>query len=305
MPSIISLAKVALLALPTLASAAGQMGFSLGARTNPDGADKTTTDFENDLDVIKTQSTIIRTYSVSDHGTMENIMPAVIAKNFKIVLGVWPTDDAKFEIEKETLKEFIPKFGFENIYAITVGSESLYRKELTGAKLATKINEVKDILKELGADSIPVGFADSWNMIVTSDAKPAIEASNIILANAFSYWQGQKMDNATHSFFDDIMQALSHVQEVKGSDLDWDFWVGETNWPTGGKDYENAVPSTENAATFWKESVCAMLAWGINIFVFEAFDEVFKPVEKGNDVEHHWGVWDENYKPKYDLSCPT
>lgn len=35
MPSIISLAKVALLALPTLASAAGQMGFSLGARTNP------------------------------------------------------------------------------------------------------------------------------------------------------------------------------------------------------------------------------------------------------------------------------
>lgn len=35
MPSIISLAKIALLALPTLASAAGQMGFSLGARTNP------------------------------------------------------------------------------------------------------------------------------------------------------------------------------------------------------------------------------------------------------------------------------
>lgn len=46
-------------------------------------------------------------------------------------------------------------------------------------------------------------------MIVTSDAKPAIEASNIILANAFSYWQGQKMDNATHSFFDDIMRTSS------------------------------------------------------------------------------------------------
>lgn len=104
---------------------------------------------------------------------------------------------------------FIPKFGFENIYAITVGSESLYRKELTGVKLAAKIKEVKDVLKELGADSIPVGFADSWNMIVASDAKPAIEASNIILANAFSYWQGQKMDNATHSFFDDIMRTSS------------------------------------------------------------------------------------------------
>lgn len=46
-----------------------------------------------------------------------------------------------------------------------------------------------------------------------------------------------------------------------------------------------------------------MVAWGVNVFVFEAFDEVYKPVEKDNDVEHHWGVWDQNYKPKYDLSC--
>lgn len=46
-----------------------------------------------------------------------------------------------------------------------------------------------------------------------------------------------------------------------------------------------------------------MLAWGVNVFVFEAFDEIFKPVEKGNDVEQHWGVWDQNYKTKFDLAC--
>lgn len=104
------------------------------------------------------------------------------------------------------LSRFIPLYGTDHIYAVTVGSEALYRKEFTGATLAVKINEVRTLLKKLGAGTIPVGTADSWNKLIESDADPAIEASDIILANAFSYWQGQKQDNATHSFFDDIMR---------------------------------------------------------------------------------------------------
>jgi len=101
---------------------------------------------------------------------------------------------------------FIPLYGIENIKAITVGSEHLYRKELTGQQLAEKIQEVRKVLKELGADSLPVGFADSWNKMIEGDASPAIKESDFILANAFSYWQGQKMENATASFSDDIMR---------------------------------------------------------------------------------------------------
>ncbi|KAL0635015.1 glycoside hydrolase 3 protein [Maublancomyces gigas] len=302
MVSTIAILKGALLALPCLVAATGQLGFSLGVKHNPDGNCKFTEDFKKDLDVISGTSKIVRIYAVSDCNTMEQLMPAIIDKGFKIILGVWPNDDAHFALEKAALSKFIPLYGTDHIYAVTVGSEALYRKEFTGAKLADKINEVRTLLKKLGADTIPVGTADSWNKLIESDANPAIEASDIILANAFSYWQGQKQDNATHSFFDDIMQALDHVQTIKG-DKPFDFWVGETNWPTGGKNYEDSVPSVANAASYWKNSICAMVAWGVNVFVFEAFDEVYKPVEKDNDVEHHWGVWDQNYKPKYDLSC--
>ena len=85
------------------------------------------------------------------------------------------------------------------------------------------------------------------------------------LANAFSYWQGQKMANSSHSFFDDIMQALDRVQSIKGS-KDFQFWVGETNWPSGGANFGDAVANTENAGVYWKQSVCAMIKWGVNVF---------------------------------------
>ena len=95
--------------LPTLVSAAGDIGFSLGVKRNPvrwilvclfalrdvvannfqDGACKSTDDFKTDLDTIKVLSTTIRVYAISDCDTMQNLMPAVKDKGFKAVLGVW------------------------------------------------------------------------------------------------------------------------------------------------------------------------------------------------------------------------
>ena len=46
-----------------------------------------------------------------------------------------------------------------------------------------------------------------------------------------------------------------------------------------------------------------MLHWGVNVFVFSAFDEEWKPAEKDNSVEKHWGVFKDDGKPKYDLRC--
>jgi exo-beta-1,3-glucanase (GH17 family) len=52
------------------------------------------------------------------------------------------------------------------------------------------------------------------------------------LANAFSYWQGQDISNATASYFDDIQQAIGHIQEVSGSLDAVHIMNGETGWPT-------------------------------------------------------------------------
>lgn len=302
MPSILNIIKAAALLLPAVVSASGTLGFALGIHKNNDQTCKTTEDFVNDLNVIKKQTgaTVVRIYTTSQCDTFKTLLPALKQTGTKAVVGLWCTPADHYKLEIQAVTDNFKGYS-EQILAFTVGSEHLYRKELTGEQLAAKIKAFQDEIKALGADT-PVGFADSWNVIADGTANAAIAQSDIILSNAFSYWQGGTFDNSTATLFDDIMQALQHVQDIKGTN-DIPFWIGETNWPTGGADFKKSVPSLENAAKYWKDAICGMLAWGVNTFVFEAFDEPWKPAEKNNDVEQHWGVMDVKGKPKFDLTC--
>ena len=122
-----------------------------------------------------------------------------------------------------------------------------------------------------------------------------------------SFPTGQAANNASAMFFDSIMQAFSHIQAVSGSTDKVELWVGETGWPTDGSNYQNAVPSVATASAFWKQGICGMLDWGVNVFAFEAFDEPWKPKSIGSDGsvadETHWGAFTADRKPKYSLAC--
>lgn len=291
----------------TGASAEGALGFNLGVKDNS-GNCKSTDDFESDLDKLSAYGKVVKTYSASDCNTLQNLGPALEAKGFTIALGVWPTPDSKFNDEKQALKTYLPTLSKSTFQAFLVGSEALYRNDMSAQDLADDINEIKTLLsgiKDKNGDSygdVPVGTVDSWNVLVDAGNSAAIKAADVVYANAFSYWQSQDMKNASFSFFDDIMQALQGIQTIKGT-TDIQFWVGETGWPTQGSNYGAAVPSVDNAQTFWKEAVCAMRGWGINTFVFEAFDEAWKPETSGSSVEPYWGVFDKNGNKKFDLSC--
>ncbi|KAK9450180.1 glycoside hydrolase superfamily [Limtongia smithiae] len=296
---------VTLLAAAGNAVAIGQLAFDLGAQGNSDGVCKTTADYVADFDTISSYSTIVRVYAASDCDTLENIGPALEETGFQAFIGVWPTDDTHYAAEKAALSAYLPTIDPSNILAITVGSEALYRGDLTAAELATKIDEIRTLVQAIsGYESMPVGTVDSWNILVDGSNVAAIEASDILFANAFSYWQGQTMANSSHSFFDDIMQALQVIQTSKGS-TDIEFWIGETGFPTDGGNYGSSYPSVDNAAEFWQEAICGIRGWGVNTIVFEAIDEAWKPATSGVEgVENHWGVWEsDSVSPKYDLTC--
>lgn len=79
------------------------------------------------------------------------------------------------------------------------------------------------------------------------------------------------------------------------------------NFTIGGSDYGSAIASTENAETFFKEGVCAAVAWGFSVFYFEAFDEPWKPKSIGDTGssgdETHWGAYTADRKVKFSLEC--
>ncbi|QPG76670.1 glycoside hydrolase 3 protein [Brettanomyces nanus] len=288
-------------------SAEGSLGFNLGVENN-DGTCKSSSDYESNLDILSSYSQVLKVYSVSDCNTLEYLGPAAETKGFKLALGVWPTPDSKFSSEKEALQSYLPKISKSTVQSFLVGSEALYREDMTAQELADDINTIKTLLSDIvdkNGDSysdVPVGTVDSWNVLVDGANTAAIKAADVVYANAFSYWQGQAMNNASFSFFDDIMQAMQSIQTIKGT-TDIEFWVGETGWPTEGSNYGSAVPSVDNAAQFWQEGICAMRGWGINTFVFEAFDEAWKPETSGSSVEPYWGVFDKDGNIKFDISC--
>ncbi|KAK9474473.1 glycoside hydrolase superfamily [Dipodascopsis tothii] len=298
------LSFAALSAAISSVAAIGELGFDLGVKV-ASGDCKYTADYLSDFETIKSYTDIVRVYSTSDCNTLEYLLPAVKQAGMRVFIGVWPTDDSHFALDKQALTTYITEVDASSIVGITVGSEALYRGDLTPSALADAINEVRDLVHAIdGYESVPVGTADSWNILVDAANSAAVTASDVVLANAFSYWQGQTMANSSHSFFDDIMQALQTIQTAKGS-TDISFWIGETGWPTEGQSYESSIPSVDNAATFWQESICAIRAWGINTLVFEAFDETWKPETSGVEgTEQHWGLFAEDgVSPKYSLSC--
>lgn len=280
----------------------------MGVKDN-NGNCKTADEYANDFKVLLPYTKIVKTYAVSDCNTLQILGPAAEKAGFQVMFGIWPTDDAHFAAEQSALQQYLPTISKSTVKVFTVGSEALYRKDMTASQLANAIGTVKTLLQGINDKngnsygSVQVGTVDSWNVLVDLGSTPAIKAADFVYANAFSYWQGQDMKNASYSFFDDIMQAMQTIQTIKGS-TNIDFWVGETGWPSNGSNFENAYPGVSNAQQYWKQAICAMRNWGVNVCVFEAFDEAWKPDTSGiNDVEKYWGVFDSNNNLKFPLTC--
>ncbi|KAI1454303.1 glycoside hydrolase family 17 protein [Annulohypoxylon moriforme] len=290
---------------PIVASAAGQLGFALGNK-KADGTCKETTDYTADFAALtkETGTKVVRIYAASDCDVAKLILPAAKTAGFQVILGIWPDTDESFQADKAAVVANAPKYK-DQVYAITVGSESLYRGNFTGPELLEKIQDVKSATN----GAFKIGTADSWNKYAdgTADAIVSSGDADILLTNAFSYWQGQVLSNATGSFYDDIFQAFGHIQEKAGGTDKIELWVGETGWPTGGDKYQNAQPGTKQAATFYSQAVCGMVDWGFNVFFFEAFDESWKPKAVGEDGsvadETSWGAMTADRTAKYSLKC--
>lgn len=293
-------------------SAGGTLGWALGNKLEDGTSCKTTSDYEADFDAIKEHSgsTVVRVYSTKNCDTAANILPVAKSKGFQVLLGIWvhsdAEDDASFVGDFDEAKRVLGDGSYDDhVYALTVGSESLYRGDVSGDFLAARIATVKEAFPQF-----KVGTADSWNMFQDGTADPVLRgAADVLLVNAFSYWQGQDISNATGSFFDSIFQAYAHIEGIRGADDTTELWVGETGWPSDGNNYQNAVPTLANAETFYRQAICGITTWGFNVFVFSAFDEPGKKGAVGEDgtvaAETHWGSMKADRSLKWDsgLMC--
>ncbi|ETN36586.1 uncharacterized protein HMPREF1541_08864 [Cyphellophora europaea CBS 101466] len=304
-----SMLTTALLAAPAAVAARGTLGFAVG-NTTPDNKCKTTSDYEKDFEAIKANSEakLIRTYSNTDSfgnpcDTAGQILPAAKDAGLQVLVGMWPDGGAYSREKKALVDADLEQYG-DTVYGVTVGSEGIYRGTYSEKDLLGWIDDMHKTFP----DTL-IGTADSWNGWANGSMDGIITSGiKLILANGFPYWQYQDINNATKTFFYTMSEALAHVQEVSGSLDDIHFMNGETGWPgDGGDDAGAAKAGDKNMETFWKESVCGALEWGLDLFWFEAFDEPNKADAVGDDgvaaSEKFWGSFTADHKPKFDMKC--
>lgn len=87
-----------------------------------------------------------------------------------------PDTDSSYAADKAAVVEYAPQYK-DQVYAITVGSETLYRGNFTGETLLEKIQDTKSAV---GSD-FKVGTADSWNKFMDGTADALITGGADIL----------------------------------------------------------------------------------------------------------------------------
>jgi glucan endo-1,3-beta-D-glucosidase len=267
---------VALAATISTAAAAYQ-GFNYGS-TFTTGAAKQESDFEaefrNAQGLVGAPGVFnsARLYTMIQAGTSNTPISAIqaaINTKTSLLLGLWASaGDAAITNEIQALLSAIEQYGtdFTSLVAgISVGSEDLYRisptgllnKENPGADpltIAGYIKQVRDAISSTSLSGAAIGHVDTWTAWVNGSNQAVIDAADWIGVDAYPYFETTLTNDITNNknLFND---ALSQTKAAVGGKP---VWITETGFPVSGKTAGLAVPSLENAKTYWDEVGCAL-----------------------------------------------
>lgn len=241
-----------------------------------------------DLALLATRFHCVRTYSM----TGLEAMPELARKHgLKLMLGAWVNGNPVDTGKEITALVKAANANPDVVEAVIVGNETLLRKEVTGAQLAKLITEVKAQVKQ------PVTYADVWEFWLRHpEVAPAVDFLTIHL---LPYWEDDPAG---------IDEALAHVGEIREDFgkrfAPKDILIGETGWPSEGRQRETALPSRVNEAKFIRGFVHMAEENGWRYNLIEAFDQPWKRVSEGA-VGGYWGLFSADRTEKGVLAGPV
>ncbi|WP_397449250.1 beta (1-6) glucans synthase [Pseudomonas sp. NA-150] len=241
-----------------------------------------------DLALLATRFQCIRTYSMTG---LEAIPELARKHGLKLMIGAWVNSNPA-----DTAKEVDAAIASANanpdvVTAVIVGNETLLRKEVTGAQLVKLIQQVKSQVKQ------PVTYADVWDFwLQYPEVAPAVDFLTIHL---LPYWEDDPKG------IDDALQHVAQVRQVFGSRFaPKDILIGETGWPSEGRQRQTAVPSRANEARFIRGFVAMAEQNNWHYNLIEAFDQPWKRASEGA-VGGYWGLFDADRQEKGVLAGPV
>ncbi len=243
----------------------------------------------HDLTLLAQRFRCVRIYTISE-GLHE--VPAIARElKLRLMMGLWIGRDSlhnQREI-REGLK--LAAEYHDIIDAVIVGNEVLLRREMSAGRLAELIAQVDE-----GTD-LPVTYADVWDFWKENPGLAPLVT--FVTIHLLPYWEDQPTG---------IDRALQHTADVyaeaHGTFPDKPIFIGETGWPSKGRQREDARPSLVNQARFVREFTNWATEAGIKYNLIEAFDQPWKRNQEGT-VGGFWGMYDVKGSPKFSLTGPV
>lgn len=246
----------------------------VGAQTPADfGVDRKR--LERDFAVLSTLTGCVRIYSVSG---MELIPEVARSHGMTVIAGAWVgRDDAETEREIRGLITLANRYP-DVVRAVLVGNEVLLRRERSADELLQMLQRVR------AGVSQPVSYGDVWDFWLQN---PSIAAgADFVTIHLLPYWEDHP--SAIGAAIDAVAHAHRQVARVfPGKEI----LIGETGWPSQGRQREAAVPGRVNEARFVRGFVERARSQGWHYNLIEAFDQPWKRVQEGA-VGGYWGLFD-------------
>ena len=236
-----------------------------------------------DLALLSKYFSCVRTYSMTG---LEDLPQYAQKHGLKVLLGAWVSPDPEnTRIEIEQLIATANRYP-DVVEAVIVGNEALLRKDVSGPRLAELITEVKSRVKQ------PVTYADVWEFwIKYPQVAPVVD---FITIHLLPYWE----DDPTGIDNDAALKHVAAVHyEYAHRFAPKEILIGETGWPSHGRQRETAVPSLISEARFMRGFVQMAESNGWKYNLIEAFDQPWKRANEGA-VGGYWGLFDADRNDK-------
>lgn len=241
-----------------------------------------------DLTALSRMTECVRLYSVAQG--LDQVPSVARELGLGVLLGAWVgLDPARNKAELEHAIR-IANENKDVVRMLIVGNEVMLRRELTEDDLRALIEYAQARVE------VPVTYADVWEFWLKYPS--LADAVDRVTVHILPFWEDHPVA---------IEKAVDHVATVfedVRAQFDKPLMIGETGWPSAGRQREGSVPSQVNQARYIREFVHRAHDEGWDYNLIEAIDQPWKRKLEGT-VGGYWGVLDTGLEPKFPLAGPV
>ena len=245
---------------------------------------------EADMKLLSGVTDCVRTYSVLEG--LDQVVPIARKYGLKVLLGIWIGREEALNQKQITHAIELARANPKTIKAIIVGNEVLLRGEKSPADLIRYLKEVKT------ATGLPVTYADVTDFWVKAPLELS-QAVDFITIHILPYWE-----NNPTSARGGVAYLKSVLEDVGPMFPGKNIFIGETGFPSAGRERAGAVPSIISEERYLRELAAYAQSVDLDYNLIEAFDQPWKRALEGT-AGGHWGVFTTDREPKFSWTGPV